>query len=581
MKTPPVTLRLFYSTLLLILLYGPGFQSPVRADQVGPYTPEHWSANKRYCLQVAWDYSPSRPILILSRKTASGLESIWKLKSPQKEPPTHAHITDDGQYVVLEDEWGNSGQGIVLAFIQPAGRVLTTYQLADVLTGDERSELIHTVSNTWWTIGMTLFLRPPQRQFAFITAKGAIHLFDLTTGKPIAVNPTLAQEIRNERIPIARKALHSANKDLRYAAINQIAQLNDRASIPDLIRLLNDQTTERFTVSMNPDVKNGSYREHPVRRSAGMALVQLMGPDAIPHLAKRMDEYDAFELTRWTWLIAKAGGPKARAFLTDYAKHTGKWIGGETVIELLEQDDGSFIRANRHLLSDRRDYIRIRALRDIAEHPQKEDEVLLRRALKSEDSATALWALRGLIHLQPAGMEVVLKRITTGKQDSIMVAEAERELARRGDKNAIARKLALVSQLETHSKVEHGLYGCIMLNLDAVLQVLIERQPPGLAQALAKASKSDCEIVRVSVFGAMAALGDQKALNQVRAEAGRTTQKGDELERYLGVQRRASAILWLGMAHDIVSIPLLHAAKTDTDKEIREASTKSLAKLGR
>lgn len=249
-------------------------------------------------------------MLTLKRKSQNGLSLIWKIKSPQSGAPFAAHISDDGQHVVLQDEAPGHGYGFVLAFIGPAGRVLSSYRLADVLSATEISEVLHTVSNIWWSSGAMLYLRYPQRQFVFITEKCTIHLFDLATGKPTEVTPVMNQQIRNERMPVARRELRSSKSDDRIRAAGQIAQLNDRASIPDLIRLMDDPTTERCAVSQNPDAKDGLYRMYPVRWSAGIALVRLMGPEAVQHISKRIHDYDKYELTRWKWLIehAKAGG---------------------------------------------------------------------------------------------------------------------------------------------------------------------------------------------------------------------------------------------------------------------------------
>ena len=87
---------------------------------------EHWSDNKRFKLMV----DTRERSLTLQEVSVDGFATRWRIGFAQEEAPLNAHISNDGRFVVLRDQWAFRGQGEVLVFIGSKGQKLASTCLA-------------------------------------------------------------------------------------------------------------------------------------------------------------------------------------------------------------------------------------------------------------------------------------------------------------------------------------------------------------------------------------------------------------------------------------------------------------------
>jgi hypothetical protein len=74
---------------------------------------------------------------------------------------------------------------MVLTFLDPSGKALAGYTLAQVLGKDEILWALHTESSVWWDSRALFEIRETQKQFVFQTERGTLRAFDLTNGRQI------------------------------------------------------------------------------------------------------------------------------------------------------------------------------------------------------------------------------------------------------------------------------------------------------------------------------------------------------------------------------------------------------------
>jgi hypothetical protein len=135
------------------------------------------------------------------------------------------------------------GYGKVLTFFGPDGRVLASYTLEQLLPFDEIWEVPITASSRWWGSNALFFFRQGQKQFAFVTERGTIGVFELATGRRLPLSSALKMAVRQEALQITRKEVRHPNPFCRTRAALLLGTLGDRSDIPALKALLHDPTS--------------------------------------------------------------------------------------------------------------------------------------------------------------------------------------------------------------------------------------------------------------------------------------------------------------------------------------------------
>ena len=541
-------------------------------DTWGAPKEEHWSTNGEYVLKVACNSSKPKGIS-LWHKTEQGLAELWTRGYVDETWPPHmAYVANDGQHVVLRDVHGSLGHGKSLVFLGSQGEVIRAYELSDFLTDDEILRTKMTVSSRWWSDPGWFALRDGDRQFALVSSKGTIRCFDITTGAPITLDESLKAQITSEACADNERLLSDPEPRQRALGAELLGLLGAIDRVPALTKLLQDENVTYWSGS-------GSKMEPMcgVKLAAAEALVRLIGAQALPLIESELEK--ANDGVCSSLLRILSGGdhlfdyempglrrrPMPRDVWERLARSKREMVRSHAMIELLK-DDGAYLRAHPELMKSEMPGVRYAAVRTLSEHGKTEDIPLLREALRDSDDSIALWAWRTLIKLNPPD---VRKLLDWGRKqrDPTIQFEAILELARRGDADAIKRVLSGVNAFREHSHQREG-WGTDEFDAEDMCQLVAEMKlreaEPGLRAAL----QTDCEDLKRSVCGALAALGDAEARNRIREYA----RKGAALDR-------ASAIRWIGLIGDTESIPFLEESTKDEEPWIREAATEALGKL--
>lgn len=529
---------------------------PVAADEWGPSTPEHWSENGIYVLRVDDD----RRTLTLKAKRQNGFALRWSIPFPQEHAPYEAHITDDGRFVVLQDEHGEVGYGKVLVFLGATGNVLASYTLEDIITDAEILDAPSTISSVWWSSGGLFFFPAQQTQFAFVTAQGTIRCFDLASGRMLALGPQLKAQVRGEAIQKSRDLLCSDDAGERIHGAAVAAALGDKESIPALKRLLDDPTAE--SVHWVYEDMTGDHQAYRVRLAAGRALVKLLGANAAPLIDARLRGANDYMAYHWIPMLADTGAAGSSEELRKLTRSRNRDIRSSAIRALLKSDGGTALRQSMQWLRDKNQDVRYRAIRVLAENAQENDAALLRAALKDADPVIGMWALHGLVQLDVPDLDEVLRR--QAQRDDHVGDDAILELARRGDVASLQQLVGWLDDRYTDADKRER-RGRQRWNVSELCKVLAAKQPPGAEAVLRPMSETPYPRVQRPALGALAALGHEDALERVRGFAG----KGDALDR-------ADAIEWLGICKDARSLDSLHAALKDEEPWVRDAAREAL-----
>jgi len=204
----------------------------------------------------------------------------------------------------LRDRWGQVGYGKVLTFFGPDGRVLASYTLEQLLPFDEILEVPITASSRWWGSNALFFFRQGQKQFAFVTERGTIGVFELATGRRLPLSSALKMAVRQEALQITRKEVRHPNPFCRARAALLLGTLGDRSDIPALKALLHDPTSSCRVIM--------SYWRQPQKRyevqlAAGKALARLLGAEAVPLLDAKLPGANRYMTLEWIELLKKTG----------------------------------------------------------------------------------------------------------------------------------------------------------------------------------------------------------------------------------------------------------------------------------
>jgi len=244
------------------------------------------------------------------------------IRSPQSAPPVSVYFRQDGA-VVLIDEWYQAGRKSVVCVIDPSGTVKATYDLRDVLTPAEIVNCPSTLTSTYWAKGAAFFFREEDRQFCFQTAQGVVRSFDMTTGALVPLSKAEIKEIAGEAFVIQKVRLRSLNSTTRLIAAKTAGTLGNPAFVPHLVALLDDPYSVPFDFVVHGKLRH--FFKHPIRTSAGMSLVQILGDQAATYIEPKIANPDKSSADNWRGVLRAAGGHFSLRMLDKYAKNRRAW----------------------------------------------------------------------------------------------------------------------------------------------------------------------------------------------------------------------------------------------------------------
>ncbi|MCH7904785.1 MAG: hypothetical protein IH944_09500 [Armatimonadetes bacterium] len=528
------------------------------ADEWRSPTKEHRSESRLYVLKV----NNGAKTLTLKQDTGNGFAVKWSIKYPQKQAPVVAYITENGRYVVLRDVWHGVGYGKSLVFIGPAGKVLETYEIKDFLDQEEILYAPHTVSSLWWSMGGTFFFDDAQRKFQLITVRGTIVSFDLQSGAQDVMTVALRGAIQNGVLPEARRLLASDSLESIQKGIEQIARLKDRESVPRLKELMYDPAD--FGKEREPGQPVMAF---DMQRSAGSALSVILGADAAPVFEVKIANANSRAQSTWIDLLEEIGAAGDSRSVLEVAEDEGSGNRIQAIKAILENGGNAALRTHPEWLSHVDEDVRFRAVKLLPVFGDSRDYDHLMQALDDEDTSVSIWALRGIINLDPPDLVDVLSEIAEAESHN-WYELAVIELAKHGDSKHQARLVEWMSALTGDREGRSGLpFG--LFDVELISKALAESQPPGAAEALTKASSIEEPLIKIPALGGLAAMGDDDALIELR----QLTREGKALDR-----RRA--IKWIGYCKDTGFIPELTAMLDDREPWIRDAARAALVELG-
>lgn len=545
---------LSWVTLLVALVWIQGEFSYAMADSWGPPQKEHWSANRRFVLNV----DDTKKRLTLQEHGRTHAKTLWSIPYPQPSAPETAYITDDGRSVVLQDQHGNLGYGKVFLFIGPSGKLLKSYTLEELLTQSEILHAPHSISSIWWSAHGQFFFTANQTRFACVTHRGTIRCFDLATGCRLDSDMAVRRSVRDESIMRARAWLSSTNEDERGTGIVQVGVLGDKESLSKLKSLMDYHRRAR----------GEPYEEDDdgIQYLAGSAVVTLLQAESAPLLESHLARLPEKETRDWLGLYKQTGKARFSPTVRRLANSRNQDVRSFAIEALLYGGNPEAVRQNRSWLTDRDNHVRYLAILNLSTYGGKEDLPLLRIGLRDRDDTNEVWALRGLIRLNAPELPKLLHRCLRSRHRST-ANEAQRELARRGDKIQLKRLVAWARSLHNHTHHQQG-WGSEEMYAEIVFEILGTQRPSGAIPALRAAAQNPCVEVQRPAYGALATLGASDALPRIRRFARNRT-----------ALQRAFAIRWLARCHDHASQPFLQAALRDEDPIVIEEATRALKTL--
>jgi HEAT repeat protein len=490
-------------------------------------------------------------------------KELWSQSYTDDWPPHEAYIADDGQHVVLRDRHYSLGFGKVLVFLGPKGEILKSYELEDLLTQDQILITPHSVSSIWWSSpGWFSFLKD-QQQFAFVTYHGAMDCFDVATGERAKLDEKKQEEIRDlalkEFMPLLKNDNYSFST--RQSAVTMCGVLKAQEVVPELKKLL-----------ANP--RNG------LQSSAAEALASILGIQAVPLIEKQLADSKSTDPEGLLKAIANLDSEMDEVIPTpDSAVLLETWkrlsespiakVREFAVLARLLRDEAQYIYDHPELMKDADWGIRFYAVRCLIERGDKRAIPLLRDAFHDRDSTVRWWAYRGLIQYKPEDLKTLLMQ-GLKHEDDIIRSDAIKGLAREGDKDAIAQVVDILAKLKDHEHdAKNKAYdrGAVIL-FEGWLQLVVELKLTAAEPVLREIYATDCEEVRRPVSAALAALGDQKALEDLR----QFMRKGDALDRW-------SSIEMIALVGDVESLPYLQETLNDRSPMVRKAAKKAIVHL--
>jgi hypothetical protein len=328
--------------------------------------------------------------LSLWEKTEGGLEQHWRRPYVDRVwPPHRAYVTHDGKYVVLRDVYHNLGHGKVIVILGENGEILGSYELRHLLPQEEIRSAIHTVSSICWNDNAWFSFINDDQQFALVTQHGTVCCFDMPTGKML----DLSDEEHAKIVDLVRREaeawVESEAVASRVQGITLLGALGFKEAVPVAMKLFQDRTV---TGSVGRSVRPRATTHH-VQKAAALALVRLLGAEAIPIIERELSEANWHmkeELMKvLTRLDTKAhdivemGDSKAaREVWKRLAEHPSDDIRYPALRQVLLRDDGAYLLEHSDLVECNDDRVRRTAIDLLSKMSFPEALPLLQRAVR-------------------------------------------------------------------------------------------------------------------------------------------------------------------------------------------------------
>lgn len=545
--------------------------TPAFADQWGPPLPEHWSANGKWVLKVTRSSLDTHKRIALWRR--GEFEPAWiRSCADLGGPPHRAYVADDGRHVVLRDVHGELGRGTCIAFLGTEGEILRAYELHELLTDFEILNTKSSLSSNWWSQPGWFTLRDGDHQFALVSSKGTIRCFDTATGAPLAVGNELRARIISEASADGRQWLSNSDPWWRIDGAKLLGLLGSKENVAALTAAF-----ESTGASEPGDLWQKPWETERVRAVVAQALVRLIGGEAMPwvepvlkapfsHSRTRLLESMIGRKEGATFFPGLRRSPISRDLWQRLAQDSSPEVQSFALVELLDDRDGAFLREHLELLYSAQPRVRQAAIQTLSEHATTEELPRLRELLGDSDNQNDIHAWRALVRLDPPD---VAKLLAWGRQHEVswLRLEAHIESARRGDPQSIEELMCRIRALGNHAHDRAG-WAEAEFQAEKMCRLVAESNLSDAQASLRVALENECTDLRRPVAGALAALGDDQALEILRGMA----QEGHALDR-------ASAIRWLGRAGDMASLGLLSSFLEDEEPWVREAAAEAIELL--
>ncbi len=117
-----------------------------------PTEQDYYAVNEAYYLHVVpGDGAKHARGTLYHLFVGGGEEEVWNRDLENAVAPVTVLVSGDGRYVVTSDDWGGVGYGPnVVVIYGPAGELVWTFALEDLLTEGEIALVPHSTSSRWW-----------------------------------------------------------------------------------------------------------------------------------------------------------------------------------------------------------------------------------------------------------------------------------------------------------------------------------------------------------------------------------------------------------------------------------------------
>lgn len=480
---------------------------------------------------------------VIQDETRLGLKSVrkgeilWTAPFPQDAPPRNVRVTNDGRRVILQDylrsgrhgELGGNGRSLVV--LGEGGRTVAAYRLGDLLTESELIScgyyeahgLILTPNRVWIDGGRLMIYCTTWDLLGGKLGMGLC--FDLESGKELPLTLVQLKAMRDRSAELNRGALARAKGDEMYTAILEAQYLEDRRSLPILLRL----------ISRNVDALLAMDAVCAIDPAQGRLLVQ-----------QHFDNPDAQASEEWIRRATAAGFRLDQSVLQRIVATGSYQRVRDVLIHLQALDKPAAASLARTLVNSSDKDIRAECVRTLRYCGSLADAALFRSLLKDNEVGTD--AFFGLYSVRPPDLLEVLRAIASDEGSEHQWL-ATTELAGMGEPAALAKVVEAVRRLG--EKGESG-----GMTLSECCEILADQKPQGAREALESAleAKDTWFNSAIAVRGALAALGDLRYLPYLRRRAMNLTpdasgrSRGDDWGQ-------AEAIEWLVRVGDRGSLP--------------------------
>jgi HEAT repeat protein len=544
---------------------------PARADFWGPPKKEHWSANGRFVLKVGW---PQSDTLSLWEKTEDGLTQHWQRGYVDRVwPPHRAYVTDDGKYVVQRDVYHNLGYGKVIAILGPDGETLGSYELADFLPQDEIRIAEKTVSSICWNNSAWFGFTNWDREFALVTEMGTVRCFDLPTGKLLDLSDRKRAEIVGVVRRDAERWIENGKPYDCSRGITLLGALRITEAVPAAKKLFHKKTPTG-SISRSGRPKATIYGP---QAAAALALVRLIGAEAIPIIEKELSEANWYMkgklIKALTQLDTKAKEivetPHSEAAFEMWkrlAEHSSDDVRYPALCQVLRRDDGAYLLEHPGLIECGHDKVRGAAISLLSTMHSPQALPLLRKAITDKHLENRYWALQGLIARELPDMESVLEPYVDDSYAAIRLLVFDRLLRCRNQAAISKLKESIRSWPKTPEDDPDERR--LSREFEILCRLVAELKLSSVKVELEGFRSTGTYRLDIPATGALAALGDEQALEDLH----RFAEKGES-------RQRALALEMCGYVADEASIRLLRQAVEDSDAQVSHAAKRALHRI--